>query len=475
MLKSIILVYLSFPLLLYLSFWLRFPYNGVFVLATGIGLCFAIYNSLKEPKRARVISSKGQFIAILILSIGIAVISGAGGFVLQRGDWTKHNVILNDLIQYTWPVYYGVSAYVSDTTLVYYLAYYLPSALVGKIFGWQATHYSLFAFTATGTILFLLFLQRHLMIRSRWLFFFFFISGLDLIGWIFIKGFPIDLLYLETYAQHLQYSSYISQIAWVPQHALSAWLLYALMYRDYLDKDLHLFPYYIGVGLLWSPFVALGLCIVFLPLYLWQTMKNITRKKYQYFLLLGILISLVIFLYFKSQIPVLQDSLHLYWTTDDLLRKLFHMAVFLTAELFVFLPIVLFEYRKETRDKMLYIMWIFLTLTVVPQFMYGAANDWTMRVTMPILVGLSLSVLVGIQRIFLSKSALRWYVLVVLVLGMFTPFTQMYLLKDVSNPATNEQSDRNMTQAHIKYGVIHQQYMGSASRLFGKFFGNYNR
>ncbi len=38
---------------------------------------------------------------------------------------------------------------------------------------------------------------------------------------------------------------------------------------------------------------------------------------------------------------------------------------------------------------------------------------------------------------------------------------------------TNQRPDRNMITAHIKYNVLHTQYMGLATKAFGRIFGNY--
>lgn len=56
---------------------------------------------------------------------------GFGGFAPQKGDWGKHNAVLNDLVVHQWPVYYKNGNEMS--MLTYYLAQYLVSALAGKI------------------------------------------------------------------------------------------------------------------------------------------------------------------------------------------------------------------------------------------------------------------------------------------------------------------------------------------------------
>ncbi len=71
------------------------------------------------------------FIVIFLLYIGY--LAGWGNFVNQTGDWFKHNTILSDLVDFSWPVYYSNSG--DHSMLTYYLAMYMVPAFFGKIFG----------------------------------------------------------------------------------------------------------------------------------------------------------------------------------------------------------------------------------------------------------------------------------------------------------------------------------------------------
>ena len=76
----------------------------------------------------------GLPIALLVTQIG------AGGFGVGTYDWAnKHNLIFADLVRFSWPVvYHGEGTPSSGLMLVYYVGYYLPAALVGKVMGWHA-------------------------------------------------------------------------------------------------------------------------------------------------------------------------------------------------------------------------------------------------------------------------------------------------------------------------------------------------
>lgn len=71
------------------------------------------------------------FCLIIVFFTAVCICSGIGGFVYQSGDWDKHNAVLRDLINYSWPVYYENGS----VMLTYYIAGYLIPAIIGKIFG----------------------------------------------------------------------------------------------------------------------------------------------------------------------------------------------------------------------------------------------------------------------------------------------------------------------------------------------------
>ena len=58
------------------------------------------------------------------------MLSGIGGFARQSVDYVKHDEILGTLINMDWPCKLGSHKYLY---LIYYIAYYLPAACIGKI------------------------------------------------------------------------------------------------------------------------------------------------------------------------------------------------------------------------------------------------------------------------------------------------------------------------------------------------------
>jgi hypothetical protein len=139
--------------------------------------------------------------------------------------------------------------------LVYNIGFWLPAAAVGKVFGWTAANAALFLWTWIGAALVGLVLARG---RGGWAWIVLLIlfGGLDALGTQFfsVGAYPRlwpPVSHLETWAGDLQYSSFTTQLFWVYNQAVPAWLCLALLFGD---------ESFSSAPLLWS------LCFFFAPL-----------------------------------------------------------------------------------------------------------------------------------------------------------------------------------------------------------------
>lgn len=112
--KFILIVSLSYiyiPVFLFLYGFTK-PHWALIV---SICLVFCIYRLYKDYKNEMYsvdnIGKKSRlpvwtilFCILIILIYGYYM--GYGGFAPQKGDWGKHNAVLNDLVTRSWPVYY---------------------------------------------------------------------------------------------------------------------------------------------------------------------------------------------------------------------------------------------------------------------------------------------------------------------------------------------------------------------------------
>lgn len=265
------LLYLALPVAVFLFGWLVWyvavPAAGLLGLA-----CLGLIRRESRDRSGGTIRglekvSRSQLLLLFLAALFLVLQSGIGGYGPQDTDWLKHNAILKDLIERPWPVVYEYEGV--KLPLVYYLAYYLPAALAGKIGGWDAANQVLLVWSLAGLVLALLWF-RALVGRAGAgvLVFFVFFSGIDSLGVFYDEliyselSNPLKWWHIEWWARNWSYQSNITLLWWVPQMALAGWILTALvmhsLQRRKCARDGLL---YLGISPLWSPFLSIGLAV----------------------------------------------------------------------------------------------------------------------------------------------------------------------------------------------------------------------
>jgi hypothetical protein len=193
--------------------------------------------------------------------------SGSGGFGFQNSDYIAANALLKDLMQKDWPITLMLDG--SSRPVVYYLAYYLPAALVGKAWGWAAANRFLLVWTVIGTFIAFAWFARISLIRMaarQWsvvgvVLIFCLAGGLDSIGYYVIRQkWPFEITtHVQWWASYFQYSSMTTLLYWVPQHAIAAWLVTGIVANAVIERsDLRTLGIALASSALWSPFGLLG-------------------------------------------------------------------------------------------------------------------------------------------------------------------------------------------------------------------------
>ena len=102
------LSYLYLPLLIFLLSWIKIWMAVVCVFASGL----SVYGLYKDFRKSNSIIELRLSVAILFLFVLVSegILLGWGGWFPQAYDWIKHNGVLNDLVNYSWPVYYKSAA-----------------------------------------------------------------------------------------------------------------------------------------------------------------------------------------------------------------------------------------------------------------------------------------------------------------------------------------------------------------------------
>ncbi len=226
--------YLIFPFIIFCVGFLKYSIG----LPASLIILWIYYQIIQNSKNNETISftKKEIFISVIIILIWVWL-SGIGGFAFQNWDHHFRNAIFHDLINYSWPVYYS-NFENPNIGLVYYIGYWLPSALVGKLLGWQAANGMLFLWSVFGLMITVMLLKSRLRIStiSITLLMVFF-SGMDILGQGFVSLIDpekVSLLWppishLEGWAYHFQYSSMSTQLFWVFNQAIPTWLCMSII------------------------------------------------------------------------------------------------------------------------------------------------------------------------------------------------------------------------------------------------------
>ncbi len=248
------ILYIYTPIALFLFGWTKLW----IACSCCIALAFSIRGMLKDflsgnyagDDDAIVMKTSAFAISTLFLLL-VGYYAGWGRWVEQSSDWQKHNLILMDLTQGNWPVYYSTGD--GHSMLSYYIAQYLLPALAGKcLHSVRLAEIANYVWAEIGLILVYLNLVRVTKARRttaqfaaafilvlfsppvvlakfvRWLA----DSGMDLAG--VISGGPWFIN--EKAGLQMQYSGNFVLLRWVFPQAIVPWLTMLLFLGD---RDRH--------------------------------------------------------------------------------------------------------------------------------------------------------------------------------------------------------------------------------------------
>jgi hypothetical protein len=198
--------------------------------------------------------------------------------------------------------------------LVYYVGYWLPAALAGKLFGWKFANFVLFLWTWLGVLLLVLHLNLKLrisLVKTTLLLIAF--SGLDALGvLLFSSDYPTlwpPVQHLEIWSGNLQYSSFTTQLFWVFNQSVPAWLCIALLLNK-PRRDIAMFAW--ALCFFFAPLASIGLLPYLLIEWFEQTqfkIKSFLQDIRFELLFASAIIVLISYLFFSSNAAAQQHGL----------------------------------------------------------------------------------------------------------------------------------------------------------------------
>ena len=446
------LFYLALPYIIFVVGWLKWylaiSCAGLIVFP----LYFIIRKTIHTNREGQEQSCEimvGGHIIILVVVVGVLFlgVSGVGGYGYQDTDWIKHNAILKDLVERPWPVIYQLGG--QNLPLVYYFAYYLPAAAVGKLGGWYLASQVLFAWSLMGLVmatLWFLVLNRHITFTGIALFVLF--SGLDVIGelitrWVVapIRPEVMSILkwdHIEQWSIGWQYSSNATLLFWVPHQALAGWIATGVFLYNMLNSRQEKYGFFIvGLTALWSPFVTIGLLPYVLADFLLEagSLPARIRSHFSWPDLCGLGLLAIAGLYYSAKFvtisPWLSGSIPQGFSlsfTADTGAKVIGFAliiVFCLLEFGLYSFFIIRATRKwDTKARGAFITTL-VCLSLMPFYRFGGVNDFVMRASIPALF--VLAVFLGRTLFGHSLTGIKRIVLIALVsLGSVTALIEFH-------------------------------------------------
>jgi len=422
----------------FFSTWLKW-YLGI---PASILLLIGFYMLSKNitcDKSEMKISKKTILLLLAIMAVW-TILSGVGGAFPQKNDLHIRNAILHDLINYSWPVRYS-DGY--DSSLTYYIAFWIIPALIGKqasfflgsSAGWIAANiaYALYCFCILSIVMLLLVSylkatspKRMILVAIILIFF----SGMDIIP-ILLRQLGQNSISIGTHLEWwttIQYSSNTTQLSWVYNQAVPAWLVTALLFFECNIEN------YAFLGLILLPFGPIPFIGVFFLMVLKGATELIqsTREK-QLFRYLKQLASIPNIIAIITIVPIY----YFYYSTNAATSNSGFASnsgslSFVTYYIFIFIEFLMYVIlitRKFYKKRYYLIATIGLFLT--PLFNLGGAQDFCMRASIPFLFILMIYIMEyllqsisfnGKDTISLNSGAV--VMIILLTIGSATPLTE---------------------------------------------------
>lgn len=354
----------------------------------------------------------------LAVSFALCLLGGEGRFFYANDDWLVRDAILNDMVSQHWPFIYRIGAQgfpEQDFVMRAPLAMYILPALLGKFIDLYGAHLILLAQNMfLFGLLFYFFVPVNLSFRSAAaiISIFAIFSGLDVLPVLFKHMHagitPRD--HLEPWAGLFQYSSHITQLFWVPYHAIAGWAfacLYLLWQRQQIRVCvLGIAFFYLAY---WSTFAAIGAA----PFLFYAGASDLLGGKIRHADLvlstLAILPALPVLLYL-SQASGSVPREYLFYRAD--FWKIY--PVFVCVE---FIPyVILTAVMKPAIIREPSFLLVTICLLLIPFYSLGASNDFAMRASIPALALLAVNFAVVLAETVSMHRSPGWASLATLIL-----------------------------------------------------------
>ena len=485
--------YLLLPNAVFALGWLRPAWGSAVALVAAACLVDVARRSQTErPPLSRI-----EWAAVIAFAAFWVVVGGIGELNAQVWDYAKHNLVFHDLIVEPWPVVYDAPD-LRDPMLCYYVAYYLPAALAAKALGLNVAAVASLAWGAIGVVLSFAWISRLGRPNGPA------VVGLFTLGgslcwlpgvvavarrlapggaaphgdWWQTDGFTDTFFHLAGVHVRLDFGYEAGMLTWSPQHALGAWLATACVLSvAWEGREPRGAALVNAAALLWSPFVAIGLLPFTLAAY-WSGGRHAASWA-------DVAGSAALVVPVAAYLQAHHPQRYAGW----LFAALPTVAAWSKYLLFLVLAVGvawfavrLTQRRYAPLDAGRWRAFGMAGATLVAStfFWMGKYNDWAMRVSMPSLFVLHLTVAYVAVALWRSRGALahRLAFAALVLLAAERPLKSYVLLPlgraGSQGIPTTIATARRLGNGLVRFNVggdpdVASQYLGSTDSWFGRF------
>lgn len=284
-LPLLLYLYIAAPFIIFALGFLRprFALPAAVAILISILLASCASDGLEKIAFARLDIFK-VLLGVLIIT-AVVLLSGIGAVLWQNSDHATRNTIFDILVKEDWPPVARTDG--GLVGLTYYIGFWLPASIVGKLTTLHIGYLFQIVWAIAGLlIVWLLLCSFNKKVLLYPLIIFLFFSGLDVGGHAIISHLPdvssiqignaisasgLPFTYhLEWWSRYFQFSSHITQLFWVFNQSLPAWVALLVLLSEKNNKNL---VFIMGLTLLSSPFPFVGL----LPIFIWCAVTDKER------------------------------------------------------------------------------------------------------------------------------------------------------------------------------------------------------
>ena len=398
------LLFLTVPLFMFFMGYLRLSVGIPLTLIFAGIVLFSVSDCLNDPN-GRKLSRYDNDLKIpvsylagfAVTALALSFVSGTGEYIFTIQDHEYRRAILRDLVNYDWPVIYNYSTQTNPDVInffglasgqrafTYYFIYWMPSALAGKMFGFEFANVVLLIWNALG--IFLSFLTASVALKrctAAVPFMFVFFSGLDIIPNAVNLIAPYkDWFWLEGWVPCMAYISNFRELASVFNQMIPCFLIVSLLLISHNSRSFGLTA---GILFAYSPWAVFGILPIVVAMVFSEKLRanRITKTLTNTFSPVNIasaLLLLVIFgSYYMSNSNAVSERAFSWEYFESIPAFIFAYLAFIAVEV---LPFVILLYKREKKSP---VFWAATaTLLLIPCYQITTMNDFNMRGSMPAL------------------------------------------------------------------------------------------